>query len=184
MTVKRYFTGEACPYGHVAERLVSTDKCVECSRLYNALPHIRAARKQWARSGTPAAKAMSRHKARKRTARKRGYHPGHNEAHCPPRPADDRCQCCGEKREHKRHPPLILDHNHKTGRFRGWLCVGCNTAVEHKAKQEPYKSYLMRAQVRDIIAASPTLTTQQVTALTEGPPCAMSPLNIEQESTV
>ena len=28
----RYFTGVACPYGHIAERLVSTRACAQCAR--------------------------------------------------------------------------------------------------------------------------------------------------------
>ena len=31
--LKRFFTGEPCKYGHVAERYVSTGACVECARL-------------------------------------------------------------------------------------------------------------------------------------------------------
>lgn len=37
-----------------------------------------------------------------------------------------RCQICGE-------PPgklnLALDHCHASGKFRGWLCKGCNTGL-------------------------------------------------------
>lgn len=32
--LKRYFTGEACRYGHVAERLTSTTRCTECLKEY------------------------------------------------------------------------------------------------------------------------------------------------------
>lgn len=36
------------------------------------------------------------------------------------------CECCGK-------PPgakaIALDHDHKTGKFRGWLCQRCNTAI-------------------------------------------------------
>jgi len=31
----RYFTGQACPHGHVAERRASTSRCVECDRKYD-----------------------------------------------------------------------------------------------------------------------------------------------------
>jgi hypothetical protein len=31
--LKRYFTGEPCLHGHIAERWVSTKDCVECNRL-------------------------------------------------------------------------------------------------------------------------------------------------------
>lgn len=30
--VKRYFTGNPCPYGHISERFVSTLACVECAK--------------------------------------------------------------------------------------------------------------------------------------------------------
>ena len=42
-----------------------------------------------------------------------------------PKPADNLC-------EHCRKPPgkqgLCLDHDHETGRFRGWVCARCNLA--------------------------------------------------------
>ena len=34
----------------------------------------------------------------------------------------DVCDCCGK--EH--HKSLVLDHDHNTLRFRGWICEDCN----------------------------------------------------------
>ena len=34
--LSRYFTGRACPHGHVVERRVSDGKCIECQRLKKA----------------------------------------------------------------------------------------------------------------------------------------------------
>lgn len=42
------------------------------------------------------------------------------------RPCPAVCECCGR-------PPkklaLSLDHCHRTGKFRGWLCTACNPAI-------------------------------------------------------
>jgi hypothetical protein len=43
-----------------------------------------------------------------------------------------KCFCCGVEGI----TILMLDHCHKTGDFRGWLCHGCNSALGH-AKDNP-----------------------------------------------
>lgn len=35
-----------------------------------------------------------------------------------------KCDCCGKEEE-----KLNLDHDHSTGKFRGWLCAGCNLGI-------------------------------------------------------
>lgn len=40
-----------------------------------------------------------------------------------PKPADNLCELC-----HKREA-ICLDHDHQTGKFRGWLCHNCNRAL-------------------------------------------------------
>lgn len=34
-----------------------------------------------------------------------------------------RCELCGTKRK------IVFDHDHKTGKFRGWICYQCNNAL-------------------------------------------------------
>jgi hypothetical protein len=45
----------------------------------------------------------------------------------PTRPVPELCECCGRLPSEKR--VLALDHCHETGKFRGWLCHRCNTAL-------------------------------------------------------
>jgi hypothetical protein len=40
----------------------------------------------------------------------------------------DICEVCGFKDDYT-HRNICLDHDHKTGKFRGWLCSRCNLAV-------------------------------------------------------
>jgi hypothetical protein len=51
---------------------------------------------------------------------------------------------------------LHLDHDHRTGRFRGWLCSACNTALgclrDDKNRLVGLKAYLLRVNnARDVI---------------------------------
>lgn len=45
-----------------------------------------------------------------------------------PRPMPIQCEICGAFGEDFKKG-LCLDHNHKTGEFRGWICTRCNTAI-------------------------------------------------------
>jgi hypothetical protein len=39
-------------------------------------------------------------------------------------PKPEFCQCCGSNKNR-----LMLDHNHDTLEYRGWICIKCNTAI-------------------------------------------------------
>ena len=43
----------------------------------------------------------------------------------PNRPRPDWCECCGDFAVQT----LSLDHDHSSGRFRGWCCHNCNTGL-------------------------------------------------------
>ena len=45
-----------------------------------------------------------------------------------PRPKPERCEICN-KLGSDFHYGLHYDHDHKTGKFRGWICPNCNTAL-------------------------------------------------------
>src|SRR6516164_3935627 len=66
----------------------------------------------------------SREHVSRRQAYRGGYLPPPREEDCPPRPDDGLCECCGSLTF-----LFHLDHCHKTGKFRGWVCIGCNTGT-------------------------------------------------------
>ena len=46
----------------------------------------------------------------------------------PPKPKV--CDCCGKNPKDKQYPKyIVLDHDHETLLFRGWLCDDCNLGI-------------------------------------------------------
>jgi hypothetical protein len=56
-----------------------------------------------------------------------GISPQHKRKNAP-RPMPDNCEICGKPSKNFLRD-LHYDHNHKTGKFRGWLCLKCNAAL-------------------------------------------------------
>lgn len=67
-----------------------------------------------------------RDRARALMAKKNGFAPATLEKDCRPRPADGCCEACFKPVGADK---LVLDHDHVTGAFRGWLCQGCNIGI-------------------------------------------------------
>jgi hypothetical protein len=81
-------------------------------------------RKQYA-SQRPDNVVKNRERARAARARILGYAAPPLEKDCPPRPRDGLCDSC--LNPPKRRAALVMDHDHVTGAFRGWICDGCNS---------------------------------------------------------
>ena len=131
----RYFTGKPCVRGHVAERIVSTRACLGCVKQRSldrraadpegerTKERARCRRRDPEHERKKRKRYYTTDKSRQAKAKSAGYAPPPLEKDCPPRPKDSKCQCCGKER------CLVLDHDHHTGEFRGWICNPCNTAL-------------------------------------------------------
>ena len=125
-----------CKNHHQAKRN-KHGQCVQCVRdavrRYKAEHPDRAAaqRKAWIDSGTGAKSIRNSQRRRKMLD-------------VPPEPEPGTpCECCAS--------PIKgvprADHNHETGRFRGWLCPRCNTGLgylERPGFVECARAYLER----------------------------------------
>lgn len=64
----------------------------------------------------------------------------------PTRPEPEMCECCGRKPGAR---GMHLDHDHRTGEFRGWLCHHCNVGIgnlgDSMAGLQMAMKYLRRA---------------------------------------
>lgn len=117
---RHYFTGKPCGRGHIEPRHL-TGTCVVCAR---------EAVKRWeARNPGEAAKRAKTYYA-KNTARAKAaaVKSWRKRAGIPaaPYPAPAQCELCERALvPGKTH----LDHDHTTGKFRGWLCNRCNLGL-------------------------------------------------------
>lgn len=107
---KRYFTGKPCLSGHIAERYVSSRQCVVCQ-------NIRSLRSQQ----KPEIKEKQKNRRLQKT-----YGVSLEEI-----AAANNCEIC-EKHLVKKGAysnSICVDHDHKTGMTRGFLCNHCNRAL-------------------------------------------------------
>lgn len=66
----------------------------------------------------------------------------------PTRPCPEKCETCGRPSVNNR--ALSLDHDHATGKFRGWLCQKCNAVLGFVDDSEDIlinlRDYLIRSR--------------------------------------
>jgi hypothetical protein len=95
---------------------------------YASDPSYRKARIQQATAHrkTTLGMVMSRLRINNHYARKRGYAECKDNAKVVLAAYNGFCALCKDPFDLK---GLVIDHNHKTGEFRGWLCSNCNTGL-------------------------------------------------------
>ena len=99
----RFFTGKACPQGHISERYVSNFRCCQCGYERQA---------KWIKVNRKRVNAQN--KIRCELWRDR------NKLKLAGRPKPHLCEACG------RPGKIVWEHSHSTGKFRGWTCYKCN----------------------------------------------------------
>jgi hypothetical protein len=126
--IRRYFTGKPCKREHIAERNTSSGTCSECITLANKIfsslyPEKKKEKNLAYRLKKKREYAENPEKFRK--ARSESFYrtKGFPVA---TRPRPELCECCQKPSTSK---ALALDHCHKTGVFRGWLCLKCNLGI-------------------------------------------------------
>jgi len=101
---KYYYTGKSCLHGHLSKRLVSTRRCTACHH----------------------AEDIRRYHRDRVSEQRRSRVYQRRDLPVPTRPCPDKCELCGGLPGKR---ALHLDHDHKTGLFRGWLCQACNLSL-------------------------------------------------------
>ena len=146
--LKTYNTGRPCRKGHTVDRYTSTRTCIRCQ--YECMSKwVRGNRKRHNEHGRewlarhPEYRDNDEYRAKNRNEWRaaRGFP-------TPTRPTPLNCELCdclltGGVQTH-------LDHDHVTGKFRGWLCNRCNRGLGHFgdtiAGLERAIAYLKRAE--------------------------------------
>lgn len=99
----KYFSGEPCPKGHVAERLIYNKQCVVCKQEGDRKSNLKASKKYQVKTkyGLSMEEVQQLYEAQ-----------GH------------KCAICqyGFDSTYKTQ----IDHCHETGNVRGLLCINCN----------------------------------------------------------
>lgn len=127
--ISQYVTGRACKYGHVGPRYTRNGMCCECNREQAAA---------WRSANPERHHESSRQSAIRNVEKRKAYMRANSQKHKqakwkrlgypePTHPCPDRCELCDKPPKGTRG--LHLDHCHSTGKFRGWLCQSCNTAL-------------------------------------------------------
>lgn len=122
--LKRYFSGKACPKGHIDYRWVSTRTCVVCAA------HVSS---EWAKNNVKRASARKKKwyaqnvdKQRHATV-KRTYGLSQLEYQQILDNQKNACAICGCALIGNKNKQV--DHCHKSGKIRGILCLNCNSGL-------------------------------------------------------
>lgn len=91
---------------------------------------VAAARANWKARNPNYAKQKAAKDRREKPAHLKAIRLKHRYRQLPSRPCPDRCENCSALfADSKTHHGACFDHDHVTGKFRGWLCNDCNRGI-------------------------------------------------------
>lgn len=118
--------------GHLDRKHKARGMCRACS----AKEHYRLNRdrylaqsRKWHQNNRDRHSALNKEWARNNPEKRRALERRSRGLPTPTRPEPTMCESCNKPCATKK--ALCLDHCHKTGTFRGWLCNKCNRGVGH-----------------------------------------------------
>lgn len=156
----RFFTGEPCRRGHVAERYTSNQCCVQCAKENRRGKRLVEGRNRYAKHREKVLKSAYRSKLKKRY----GITPEQYEALLAAQ--NGQCAICGSKPKdgsNGKRLRLCLDHSHENGMVRGLLCNACNAGLGHFADNPDNLAAAIR-----YLADNPVLAAEVLGALMDG----------------
>jgi hypothetical protein len=142
-----YFTGKPCKRGHICER-TAKGGCVDCNKIKELARQSKEKflgikrSSEWSKANPVKNRKKSNRWIKNNPEKVSHMKRRGNGLPDPerPYPVDGKCECCNLeepiriKRTGKIRS-LSLDHCHKTGKFRGWLCYKCNS-IAGKSNEE------------------------------------------------
>lgn len=153
-----YTTGRSCAKAHAPlQRYTKSGSCVACTLEHSQRQHADPATRQkrlaqqrarYAASPILRSRLALQHKEWARNNPEARVRHWRNALGLPEatRPEPEVCEGCGRLSKYSLH----LDHDHATGKFRGWLCRVCNASLGALGDDLPsimrIVAYLERAQ--------------------------------------
>ena len=100
------------------------EKCLEAQRRYRSKPKVRKRYLEQARVSSKNWYAIESNREKRYQYNKKAWLKRVKELEeIAGRPRPENCEICNNTGK------IEFDHDHKTGKFRGWICMKCNTVL-------------------------------------------------------
>ena len=111
-----YFTGVPCIYGHIDQRTIRHGDCRRCK-------YLRKEKKKPRYSDEEIKLLLKQNRPKIYDVHHKGTPAFMKNKIMQEKPKLQICEICSSETK------IVFDHCHKTGKFRGWICSSCNSAL-------------------------------------------------------